>query len=91
LSPREVERLKNKYTILKGRHHPALISVFDIYEDSVHFIYVKETFNKIPLAEYIKKTSSKHDENDIRVKMTPVFAAIAQCHDEGYMHGDLCI
>ena len=23
--------------------------------------------------------------------MTPVFACVAQCHDEGWMHGDLCI
>jgi serine/threonine protein kinase len=68
-----------------------MISVFDIYEDNVHFIYVKETFRKMPLAEYIRINKNKYDEKDIKAKMTPIFAAIAQCHEEGFMHGDLCV
>ena len=73
----EVNRLKQKYNLLKGRNHPSLIHVYDVYEDNIHFIYVKEKFNSESLASYIKRTKHIYDENNIRTKITPVFAAIA--------------
>ncbi|KAA6391415.1 MAG: putative Calcium/calmodulin-dependent protein kinase type 1 [Streblomastix strix] len=86
--PRQIESLFNEINIMKSMNHPAIISLYEVYELDDKLCLVMELVTGGQLLDKIIDRGS-YSERDASQLMLSIFQAIKYMHDRGIAHRDL--
>lgn len=88
LSPKELQRFKKEFEIMKLLKSPYIIEVYK-YDDNTNEYYME--YADETLRDFISKNNTKVDFNKRRNIINQIFRGLEYIHAQGYLHRDISV
>ncbi|KAM7439975.1 Serine/threonine-protein kinase plk4 [Porites harrisoni] len=86
-----VARVRNEVEIHCQLKHPAILELYNYFEDSNYVYLILEMCHNSEINRYLKKTGRPVGENEARHIMTQVVKGVLYLHSHGIIHRDLTL
>lgn len=88
VSQQYVDSLLNEIDILKQLDHPAIVKLFEFYQDKLNFYLITEYIDGGELFDKISKVKT-FSEMEAAIIMKQLLSAVVYCHNRKIVHRDL--
>ncbi|XP_055990497.1 serine/threonine-protein kinase PLK4 [Sorex fumeus] len=86
-----VQRVQNEVKIHCQLKHPAILELYNYFEDSNYVYLVLEMCHNGEMNRYLKNRGKPFSENEARLFMRQIIAGLLYLHSHGILHRDLTL